>query len=71
MVQHNKLEDHLMDCFDRLLNDVVSANQSGQILLIRTELQKRIISVLIKEAIKRDMFDREVDPVNEQAVTTT
>jgi hypothetical protein len=39
-----------MKCFDKLLQDFVSAARSGQILEVRTETQKRVMSVLAKRA---------------------
>ena len=39
-----------MKCFDKLLQDFVSAARSGQVLEARTETQRRVMSVLAQKA---------------------
>jgi len=58
-----------MKCFDKLLQDFVSAARSGQVLEPTTETQRRVMHVLAKKAadqgIELDGFEiRELSPVN-------
>jgi hypothetical protein len=56
-----------MKCFDKLLQDFVSAARSGQVLEPTTETQRRVMHVLVKKAadqgIELDGFEiRELSP---------
>ncbi|MFA5766687.1 MAG: hypothetical protein WC919_02035 [Candidatus Paceibacterota bacterium] len=58
-----------MKCFDKLLQDFVSAARSGQVLEPTTETQRRVMHVLAKKAadqgIELDGFEiRELSPTN-------
>jgi hypothetical protein len=49
-----------MKCFDHLLDDFVSAARTGN-LRANTEVQRKVFSVLAKEAAKRGVSINEFD----------
>lgn len=58
-----------MKCFDKLLQEFVSASRSGQVLEPTTETQRRVMDVLAKKAADQGIalsgFEiRELSPIN-------